>query len=95
VCHPTTLIEALEAAARIHYQAANDLPYDKPAANAAQMAGDHAKTAAEFVRDHQGSLPGVFPDIPFGPMIALFGAACRLQLIPLKTGMDIIERTEN
>jgi hypothetical protein len=29
----------------------------------------------------------------FGQMIAAFGAAMRLQSIPLGTGMDIIERT--
>jgi hypothetical protein len=55
VCHPSTLIDTLRAAARIHHIAA--------------------------------------VEATFGQMIALFGAACKLQLIPLKTGMDIIGRT--
>jgi hypothetical protein len=96
VCHPAVLADKLNANARIHYQAAGQLVYDRAAASSARMAGDHAKGAALRVdmRLDNYTTDQIVARIvgEFGEMIAAFGAAAQLQCMPFAASLDIVER---
>jgi hypothetical protein len=95
-CHPSTLADRLNDAAAIHYWAAEELGYDKSATQAARLAGDNAKNAANCVTKTNTALVGTareaYDAMSFGERLAAYGAAHKLQCISRDLALRIIER---